>query len=82
MFLWGSAPAGVDVGALVKEAYQHNIVLAHLSEQCNDAGLALNTIGGALARTRYRGTLNVAPQDRPMDPVVVRPGIQQLALAL
>ena len=70
---------------LVREllhANLHNIVLAHLSEQCNDAGLALNTIGGALARTRYRGTLAVAPQDRPMDPVIVRPGIQQLALAL
>jgi phosphoribosyl 1,2-cyclic phosphodiesterase len=70
---------------LVREllhANLHNIVLAHLSEQCNDAGLALNTIGGALARTRYRGTLNVAPQDRPMDPVIVKPGVQQLALAL
>lgn len=39
MFLWGSAPAGVDVGALVKEAYQHNIVLAQGAAFSSDPAL-------------------------------------------
>ena len=39
MFLWGSAPAGVDVAALVKEAYQHNIVLAQGAAFSSDPAL-------------------------------------------
>lgn len=60
-----------------------NVVLAHLSEHCNDADLALAAVGRALARLRYRGRLSVAPQDSPMEPIEVRPTRpEQLTLAL
>jgi phosphoribosyl 1,2-cyclic phosphodiesterase len=59
------------------------IILAHLSEHCNDGPLAADTVGAALARVRYRGRLSVAPQDEPMEPVEVIPPLPaQLALAL
>jgi phosphoribosyl 1,2-cyclic phosphodiesterase len=47
------------------------IALAHLSEHCNDAGLALDVVARALDRLSYRGRLQVAEQDRPLDPVDV-----------
>jgi phosphoribosyl 1,2-cyclic phosphodiesterase len=47
------------------------VVLAHLSEHCNDAGLARSAVERAIARAGYRGTLSVAPQERPLDPVDV-----------
>ncbi|HUF49437.1 MAG TPA: MBL fold metallo-hydrolase [Longimicrobiales bacterium] len=58
------------------------IMLAHLSEHCNHAALAEDVIAATLSRAKYRGTLTVALQDRPMEPVRVRPGEQQLALHL
>lgn len=60
-----------------------NIVLAHLSEHCNHRDLAKEAVSAALKRVKYRGKLSVAPQERPMDPVTVRPaGAEQMALAL
>jgi phosphoribosyl 1,2-cyclic phosphodiesterase len=57
------------------------VVLAHLSEHCNSGALALEVIGLALERMRYRGGLAVAPQARPMETVhVVPPVPEQLAL--
>jgi phosphoribosyl 1,2-cyclic phosphodiesterase len=56
------------------------IILAHLSEHCNEASLARDTIAAALSRTRYRGTLTVAPQEHPMEPIHVVPGAEQLML--
>jgi phosphoribosyl 1,2-cyclic phosphodiesterase len=47
------------------------IVLAHLSEQANDPELAADTVGSALRRSRFRGSLSVARQDRPGEPVDV-----------
>jgi phosphoribosyl 1,2-cyclic phosphodiesterase len=59
------------------------VVLAHLSEHCNHAELAREAVAAALARRRYRGSLCVAPQETPMEPVIVRPaGVEQMALAL
>ena len=59
------------------------VVLAHLSEHCNHGDLAKEAVGAALARTRFRGRLSVAPQENPMEPVNVRPaGTEQMALAL
>lgn len=59
------------------------VVLAHLSEHCNNGELAAHAVGAALARLRYRGQLRVAPQEVPMEPVSVRPaGTEQMALAL
>jgi phosphoribosyl 1,2-cyclic phosphodiesterase len=57
------------------------IVLAHLSEHCNNASLAADVIGLALERVRYQGRLDVAPQDRPMHTVhIVPPLPEQLGL--
>jgi phosphoribosyl 1,2-cyclic phosphodiesterase len=47
----------------------HTIVLAHLSESCNDAALAHDCVGSALHAAGYRGALSVAMQQRPHDPV-------------
>lgn len=59
------------------------IVLAHLSEHCNHAGLAYDAVCATLSRVRYRGSLDVAPQEHPMEPVNVRPALpEQIALAL
>jgi phosphoribosyl 1,2-cyclic phosphodiesterase len=59
------------------------VVLAHLSRQCNTTEDARATVGSALRRVRFRGTLHVADQDRPLGPipVVPRAGVQ-LRLAL
>jgi phosphoribosyl 1,2-cyclic phosphodiesterase len=59
---------------LASEVYHDGlsaVVLAHMSEQANDAGLAADVVGMALERRRYRGTLAVAPQDRPLAPIDV-----------
>jgi phosphoribosyl 1,2-cyclic phosphodiesterase len=59
---------------LARELYHEElcaVVLAHLSEQANDPGLAHEVVGAALAKLRYRGTLDVAPQQTPMQPIDV-----------
>jgi phosphoribosyl 1,2-cyclic phosphodiesterase len=45
------------------------VVLAHLSEAANDWGLARDVVGSALARRRYTGPVEVALQERPLDPI-------------
>jgi phosphoribosyl 1,2-cyclic phosphodiesterase len=47
------------------------VVLAHLSEQANDPGLAADVVGSALERLRFRGELRVAVQERPLDSISV-----------
>ncbi|MGH7475870.1 MAG: MBL fold metallo-hydrolase [Longimicrobiales bacterium] len=47
------------------------IVLAHLSEHCNHGGLALDTVGGALARAGYAGPLWVGRPDEALEPIDV-----------
>lgn len=49
----------------------HAVVLAHLSEQANDPALAAEVVGVALERRRYRGSLAVAPQGEPLEPLDV-----------
>ena len=62
------------------------IVLAHLSEHCNDHGLARGVAEAALDRIRYRGLLTVARQDSPMEAIDVMAlrrkhgGAEQLSL--
>ena len=46
----------------------NNIVLAHLSENCNNPRTALNTVGDALRRARFRGRLTASSQDRVIGP--------------
>jgi phosphoribosyl 1,2-cyclic phosphodiesterase len=47
------------------------VVLAHLSEHCNDPALAVEVIGDALEKVRYRGQLTVAGPARPLEPIEV-----------
>jgi phosphoribosyl 1,2-cyclic phosphodiesterase len=69
---------------LVRELFHAgltHVVLAHLSEHCNDRSLAAEAVGAALAKLRFRGTVEVAPQERPMTPVdVTAPQPEQLVL--
>jgi phosphoribosyl 1,2-cyclic phosphodiesterase len=57
------------------------VVLAHLSEQCNDAEVARRTVGRALRRRGFRGQLYVAGQREPLPAITLRLP-DQLALAL
>ena len=65
--------AGVLARDAVHPALQH-LVLAHLSEQCNDAAIALRTVSDALVRTRFRGSVSVASQSLPVGPFAPRVG--------
>lgn len=65
--------AGVLARDAAHPALQH-LVLAHLSEQCNDAAIAIRTVSDALTRTRFRGTVSVASQSVPVGPFSPRAG--------
>lgn len=54
------------------------VVLVHLSETCNEPGLARAEIGTHLHRAKYRGALLVADQDEPLDTVHVTGDPDQL----
>jgi phosphoribosyl 1,2-cyclic phosphodiesterase len=47
------------------------VILAHMSEQANDASLARDVVGQALARRRFAGMLDVARQEAPLEPIDV-----------
>jgi phosphoribosyl 1,2-cyclic phosphodiesterase len=47
------------------------VILAHLSREANDPGLAMDTVGRALRGASFAGALSVARQDQPEDPVDV-----------
>jgi phosphoribosyl 1,2-cyclic phosphodiesterase len=63
-----------------------HVVLAHLSEKCNDHGVAHMTMADGLRRTRFRGALSVAMQHGVVGPFLPRAGRgepeAQYALAL
>ena len=74
---------------LVRDVVHANlahVVLAHLSENCNDHGLAHATTSAALRRTTFRGRLSVAMQHDVVGPFLPRPSRAeaeaQYALAL
>jgi phosphoribosyl 1,2-cyclic phosphodiesterase len=46
----------------------NNIVLAHLSEKCNNPRTALNTVGEALRRARFKGRLTASSQHSVVGP--------------
>src|SRR5687767_3845303 len=52
----------------------NNIVLAHLSENCNDPRTALKTVGDSLRRARFKGRLTAASQDRVVGPFIAGGG--------
>ncbi len=51
-----------------------HVVLAHLSEKCNDHGIAHRAVSESLRRTRYRGALSVAMQHGVVGPFLPRAG--------
>lgn len=60
--------------ALARELYHDGLVgvmLAHLSDSCNDPGMARDAVGRGLERTSFRGLLDVADQDDAGDPIDV-----------
>lgn len=63
-----------------------HVVLAHLSERCNDRGLAYRQMADTLRRTRFRGRISVAMQHGVIGPILPRAGRTspeaQFALAL
>jgi phosphoribosyl 1,2-cyclic phosphodiesterase len=66
------ACADLTRGAVHKDLA--HVVLAHLSAQCNDRGVAHQTTADALRRTRYRGALSVAMQHHVVGPFLPRAG--------
>jgi len=48
------------------------LVLAHLSANCNEARIALGTVAHVLAPTSFRGRVHVAPQDQIAGPFAGR----------
>lgn len=58
------------------------VVLVHLSERCNRAELALEATKAALKGTAFSGTIIVATQDEPSQPVDVGASLGQLVLPL
>lgn len=51
-----------------------HVVLAHLSERCNDHGIAHRAAAASLRRTRFRGALSVAMQHGVVGPFLPRAG--------
>lgn len=59
------------------------VVLAHLSQRCNDEEHARAVVEPALRRAGFQGALHVARQDEPLEVVAVAPPPgSQLALAM
>lgn len=56
-----------------------NIVLAHLSENCNNPQTALKTVGDSLRRVRFKGRLTASSQDHVAGPF--GPGAASLTAA-
>lgn len=55
------------------------VILAHLSEQCNDGAVALRTVGRALSARGFRGRLLLARQQEPLPALSLRE-VDQLRL--
>lgn len=53
----------------VTRMLQH-VVLAHLSQKCNDHGIARRTVNAGLAQAGYKGQLTTALQHAPVGPFV------------
>jgi phosphoribosyl 1,2-cyclic phosphodiesterase len=58
--------ANPDAAALAREVSHRglsDVILAHLSQQCNRPALALGAVGEGLRRARFRGRLTASSQD-------------------
>lgn len=77
--------AAADVARDVAHATLAHVVLAHLSDQCNEPALARSAVSKGLAPTRFTGAVHAAPQDAvvgPFGPKVRRGRVEQLRLEL
>ena len=77
--------AAADIARAVAHPSLAHVVLAHLSDQCNDTSLALTAVGRGLAPTRFTGAVHAAAQDAvmgPFEPKVRRGRVEQLRLEL
>lgn len=62
-----NADAARAIRAFAHRGLRH-VVLAHVSDQCNTPALARTAVETALAGTRFRGQVHVAPADGPIGP--------------
>ena len=60
-------------------AHLNHVVLAHLSEVCNDPREAASTVADGLARTRFSGMVSVSSQHAVAGPFVPRLGRRRAA---
>lgn len=78
--------AAGDLARRCSHADLRHVVLAHLSENCNEPALAVRAMRGALGATRFRGALHAAPQHAVAGPFAPRADRcvpeRQLSLAL
>lgn len=58
--------AAAELGVELLHPALGAVVLAHLSQECNDPELARDRVGEALERQGYRGPLRTARQDEPL----------------
>lgn len=80
-----SNTAAADLARDVAHPSLAHVVLAHLSDQCNDAALARSAVSRGLAPTRFTGAVHAAPQDAvigPFEPKIRRGRAEQLRLEL
>jgi phosphoribosyl 1,2-cyclic phosphodiesterase len=62
-----NAAAAALAAACARRNLAH-VVLAHLSDSCNEPALAVGAVRGALRKARFRGAVCAAPQDRSLGP--------------
>jgi phosphoribosyl 1,2-cyclic phosphodiesterase len=77
--------AAAEVAREIAHADLAHVVLAHLSDHCNQPSLARSAVSKALASTRFTGTVHAAPQDvvvGPFTPKTGRRSVEQLRLEL
>lgn len=75
--------SAAQIARSVAHGALRHVVLAHLSERCNDPHTALTSMRESIARTRFRGRISAAPQDGivgPFEPGARRPAAVQLDL--
>lgn len=76
--------AAAQLACATVNANLAHVVLAHLSEKCNDHGVAVGAVRTSLGRTRFRGQVTPAMQHGPVGPFLPRAArqaqAQQLAL--
>ena len=56
------------------------VILAHLSQQCNEPEVARRTVETVLRARGFRGVVHIAEQERPLEPMPVMSGAEQVEL--